>query len=100
MKVSGEQSWVLRVEESDHAVFVVDPFHKESYLDIRNKLPRTLNLLDYRVKELGKLYELDYNNTYGLRLEKAVVSDDGSSVMGIIAGDEFIAWRNRDKDWK
>ncbi|XP_044470502.1 F-box protein SKIP23-like [Mangifera indica] len=75
------------------------------------KLPWSLNLLDYQIKEVAKVYRLEqvyHGNGFNRRrpnvFSKAVASssfdkiDDGFAVMTIIRGMALV-WRNVDKKW-
>ncbi|XP_031287373.1 F-box protein SKIP23-like [Pistacia vera] len=111
-------TWLVKSEELHNGkVRLEDPFSSrrlgiwDDWVPESEKLPESLNLLDYRVKEVAKAYRLevfyqgkDINSRIPCVFGKAVVSsghdasDDGFAVMTITRGN-VLMWRNVDKKW-
>ncbi|XP_031254349.1 F-box protein SKIP23-like [Pistacia vera] len=98
------QTWVVKVQEpSPGTVRIIDPITGSECQNLSNWLPKSLNLLDYRVTEITKSYEL--KSTVEL-LSKVIFSsslDENEDEFTVMASDsygkELGIWRNLDKKW-
>ncbi|XP_031287389.1 F-box protein SKIP23-like isoform X1 [Pistacia vera] len=110
-------TWLVKSEELHSGkVRLEDPLSRSRLGNLSNKvlecekLPQSLYLLNYRVKEVAKSYRLEqvYQGK-GIKRRKPVVfgkavaschdeKDDGFAVMTIIKG-MVLVWRNVDKKW-
>ncbi|XP_031287367.1 F-box protein SKIP23-like [Pistacia vera] len=53
-------TWLVKIEESDSGeVRLKDPFNGFRFQKLCNKLPKSVNLLDYRIKEITRAYRLE-----------------------------------------
>ncbi|XP_031250443.1 F-box/kelch-repeat protein At1g64840-like [Pistacia vera] len=100
------QTWVVRVQEPNPGrVVIIDPISGSKCKDLSDQLPKSLNLLDYRVTEITKSYILV--STGGkLIVTKLIFSsfldenDVEFAVMASCRGSEELGiWRNVDKKW-
>ncbi|XP_031250444.1 F-box/kelch-repeat protein At1g64840-like [Pistacia vera] len=99
------QTWLVEIHESNTGRFnIIDAISVKDCKKLSEKLPKSLNLLDYRVTEIGKFYELD--STVGFSFSKVVFSsffdehDDEFAVMASYDGQSKLGmWRNMDQKW-
>ncbi|XP_044476861.1 F-box protein SKIP23-like [Mangifera indica] len=98
--------WFVEVEETTSGKFRINDPVSESYL--KNLPHKSLNLLDYRVKEISKSYVLEPAFNYESNKTKVVKvmpssffdqNDDEFAVMAKFNGDLLSVWRNIDKKW-
>ncbi|XP_031254279.1 F-box protein SKIP23-like [Pistacia vera] len=106
------ETWLVKIQELNSGkVRLEDPLSRLGLGNSSNKLyksrklPRSFNLLDYRVKEVAKAYRIELVHQFDepVVFSKAVVSshdgiDDGFAVMAIVQGN-LVVWRNLDKKW-
>ncbi|XP_031250437.1 F-box/kelch-repeat protein At1g64840-like [Pistacia vera] len=100
------QTWVVRVQEPNPGrVVIIDPISGSKCKDLSDQLPKSLNLLDYRVTEITKSYILV--STGGkLIVTKLIFSsflDENDVEFAVMTRDnctkELGIWRNVDKKW-
>lgn len=97
------ETWLVKVEESNSGkIRVMDPLFK---LRIKNMLPESFNLLDYRVKEIAKSCRLEtVSSSKTCYVRKAVVSSDDDNagefvLMALINDGRVGVWRSKDERW-
>ncbi|XP_028758073.1 F-box protein SKIP23-like [Neltuma alba] len=127
-KISGgwrtPKCWLIKIEEAEElgtpVVRFKDPLYRFDYYcrDLSPHLPERLNLLDYRVSEIAKFYELRYASTgkqslpqlyseiqspdlKSLIVKRVAVCSESAhfAVMTIHTGGHLSIWRKGDKKW-
>lgn len=99
------ETWLLKVEELPSGkVRVGDPVFKLCSEKFSQLLPKSLNLLDYRVKEILKVYrlQLQSNKFDPSCFRKVVISNEDElelEVMALITGGKVGLWRSDNKTW-
>lgn len=98
-------TWLVRLEETEPGkVILEDPLSRIYVNQVARKLPQTLNLLDYRVKEISKSYRLELvSSTFArhiLYFEKVVISPlGGFCIMALVSGGRVGIWRCSTRNW-
>ncbi|XP_031250348.1 F-box protein SKIP23-like [Pistacia vera] len=99
------ETWLLKLEElSSGKVRVGDPLFKLCSEKFSQMLPNSFNLLDYRVKEITKVYrlELESNKFDPSCFRKVAVSNENElelGVMALVTGGKVGLWRSKNKTW-
>ncbi|KAJ4714175.1 F-box protein SKIP23-like [Melia azedarach] len=103
-------TWIVRLEElSSGVVRVKDTLYKFKQREVLSELPRSLNMLDYRVQELSKVFGLvpvaSEGGNRNIYLKKVVVSsypdesNSGFTLLALTGQGIIIAWRKGDHIW-
>ncbi|XP_031261783.1 F-box protein SKIP23-like [Pistacia vera] len=99
------KTWLVRVEEIEPGkVILEDPLSRIYVNQVTRKLPKTLNLLEYRAKEIAKSFRLELVSPsiarHILYFEKVVVSPlGGFCVMALVSGGRVGIWRFSTRNW-
>ncbi|XP_031250442.1 F-box/kelch-repeat protein At2g24250-like [Pistacia vera] len=100
------QTWVVRVQERNPGrVRIIDPIFGSECKDLSDHLPKSLNLLDYRVTEITKSYQLVSTDEQHIVVKLTFSSslDENDDEFAVMARDndmkELGIWRNLDKKW-
>ena len=101
--------------EPNSKVLLKEPLSGFHFQKITQKLPKVLNLLDYKVSEVSKSYglefvaveknpdEYEFNELKSINIKKVVVSDskkgEDFAVMAVHTGFKLAVWKMGDKKW-
>ncbi|XP_054797811.1 LOW QUALITY PROTEIN: putative F-box protein At5g60060, partial [Prosopis cineraria] len=106
--------WLIRIEETKEPgkVRLMDPLSRLESENLSPRLPRGLNLLDYRASEITKVYdlrfvgnskipELDFPEVLSVHVMKVAVCSEGAgfAVMAIDTAGQLSIGRKGDKKW-
>ena len=118
---STTKTWMVKIEhatvstEPNSKVLLKEPLSRFHFQKITQKLPKVLNLLDYKVSEVSKSYglefvaveknpdEYEFNELKSINIKKVVVSDskkgEDFAVMAVHTGKKLGVWKMGDKKW-
>ncbi|GMY11129.1 F-box protein SKIP23-like [Fagus crenata] len=112
---STTKTWLVKIEHVNTKVLVKEPLSRFPFEKLRQKLPKVLNLLDYRVSEVSKAYELQFvavgknpdtavfNELKSIVIKKVAVSDSKKdknfTVMAVHTAGKLGVWKMGDKKW-
>ncbi|XP_031277192.1 F-box protein At2g17036-like [Pistacia vera] len=89
-------TWFVKVSElSSGSVRVEDIFYRFTDQNLSEMLPKSLNLLDYRLKEITTAYGLLQYPIF----QKIVVSLDEFEIMTLFSGGKLGVYRKGDEEW-
>ncbi|XVE67220.1 hypothetical protein DITRI_Ditri08aG0142600 [Diplodiscus trichospermus] len=106
-------SWIIKVEEEvpNNRIQLLNPLSRSRFDSLPNNFPKPLNLLDFRVFELGEEYVLHYLNHLSylgdvgnLYMEKVVLSCSDNNVndfvlLTIHVSGKLAMFKSSDKKW-
>ncbi|KAK4282811.1 hypothetical protein QN277_014140 [Acacia crassicarpa] len=110
------ECWIIKIEETGEVgeVRLKDPLYRSAKSKaLSPRLPKGLNLLDHRVSEITKVYDLQFvaNNKkipaagcfelFSLRPTRVAVCSKGPdfAVMAIHSYGQLSIWKNDDQEW-
>lgn len=115
-----KRTWLIKIQESESGnVILKDPLARHPLAGL-DRLPKVLNLLDYRVKEISKGYYVEfveqgkapYPSIFVNEMKSCIsikqvavsssfdkIGDDGFVVMVIYNGGKLALWRMGDDKW-
>ncbi|KAF7829019.1 F-box protein SKIP23-like [Senna tora] len=106
--------WLIRIEDSENVgkVCLLDPLIGFTLGDLSPRLPESLNLLDYKISEVTKLYRLEFGEiTCGLAYHvneikstyasKVALCYEGGAfaIMALHSSGQLSFWKMGDKEW-
>ncbi|XP_022748527.1 F-box protein SKIP23-like [Durio zibethinus] len=105
-------SWVIKIEDvPNNRIQLLNPLSRSRFDSLPNNFPKALNLLDFRVFELGEEYVLHYLNHLGylgdvgnLYMEKVVLTCLDNNVndfvlLTIHVSGKLAMFKSSDKKW-
>ncbi|KAM4118560.1 hypothetical protein ACB094_02G212300 [Castanea mollissima] len=118
---STTKTWLIKIEfltasnELITKVLLKEPLSRFGFEGLTQKLPKVLNLLDYKVSEVSKVCglefvavgkspdEIELNEMKSIRIKKVVVvdskKDQDFAVMAVHTGAKLGVWKMGDKKW-
>ncbi|KAK7837211.1 f-box protein skip23 [Quercus suber] len=107
------KTWLIKIEfltasnEPNTKVLLKEPLSSFAFEGLNQKLPKVLNLLDYKDSEVSKVCGLEFiavgKNLDEIEIRKVVVSDSKKdqdfAVMAVHTGAKLGVWKMGDKKW-